>query len=545
MNKTFSRTVCILLLLCLVGLSGSGLAEATAMPINPPPVFGTIPTCHALFSGNPVDYQITLQVNEDTGLRTYTIPNPLEWGMDASVPGLWEYTALDGWQRTGDLPNTQVQLVLSGDAFEDSGFPPWNVPCSGGAVTLSLMVHLGEIRHLYAYVDYQFEDGTVSISAKDRSFTVSCGQPHEDGVGYNSIYASYDPSGVLAYGSYTCASADGSFTSYTVDADVKHQAYRLREMNHQDADGPLVYWNAEDAQWINGSTFEPADAPEGISPETLPFAITGDWAGIPFEQPGDKPEGTFPRSPLPEDPALDASQYKPWPQETNALYLRIADAGLIPALPAVSWATPEATTFTYTLTGMDQWGVQEAHMDRWCWDQDTTTWMPQGEPVSGQLMLTCPVDAAQTSFFWEQPTADPDVLFLLDLNRSSQLINAGFENLATGEYWQMDNQGGLIYNCPLDDTRMLEAIYDGYTLIEYNIHQSDAQGNPLVQACYEPTDEDPAVFELGCLFLYSLENSYEEALWIKDIGWYSYETGAPCDAPEQVDLEQYPPLMLK
>ncbi|MBP3650087.1 MAG: hypothetical protein J6K73_09920 [Clostridia bacterium] len=543
MNKTFSRIFCILL--CLLCLTLPAAAEAPAFPINPLPAFGEIPTQIALFSSNPVDYRITLQVDEETGLRTYTLHNPLDWGVDAAVPGVWEFDAENGWQRTGDLTDQQVQLVLSGDAFQGEGFPLWTVPCTDAAVNLTLTIHLGEVRHLYAYVDYEFDQDILSITAEDHSFTLSRNRFHEDGVGYDNLYASYDSSGVLAYASYSIAPADGSFTSYTIDADVAQKTYYLREISHLDAENNIFHWNSADNQWFNGTTFEPVDAPEGITPESLPFTLSGDWAGVPFAQPGDQPEGAFPFPNLTTDPALDAVSFQPWPQETDALYLHLESAAPFPALPAVSWATQEDGSFTYTLTGTAQWGVQEAHMGQWRWDEATSTWMPQPEASPGALSLSCPAAVVQSAMLWDAPTADPDVVFLLDLNRSTMLLDAGYENLATGETWQMDNQGGLMYTRPLDDTRVLEAIYDGYTLIEYNIHQSDENGNPLIQACYEPSDADPAIFELGCLFFYSQEMSYEEALWIKDIGWYSYETGAPCEAPEGVDLTQYPPLVLK
>lgn len=545
MNKTFSRILCLLLstLLCLGG-SCLAAAEASAFPICPPPTFGEIPTQFALFSGMPVDYRITLQVDEATGLRTYTIPNPLAWGLAASVPGLWEYAEETGWQRTGDLEGEQVQLILSGDAFEAYGFPLWIVPCSDETVTLSLSIHLGEVRHLYAYVDYQFANGVVSITAEDHSFILNAAQSHEDGEGYNSIYASYDPSGVLAYATYSQASADGSFTAYTMDADVPHQTYRVSDVSYMDPEGNSAYWNCQDGQWQN-ENFQPVDAPEQVSLETLPFAIVGGWAGIPFEQPGDKPEGVFPASAAVVDPALIATEYKPWPEEAEALYRNWAEAGPIPALPEVSWLTLEDGAALYTLTGCERWGVQEADMVPWVWDDSIHQWMDGHQSTPGQITLTYPADADLSTLFWEQPTADPDELFMLDLSRSSMMITAGFDNVSEGYYWQMDNLGGLVFIRPLDGNRTVEAIYDDYTLIEYNIHQSDENGNRLAQACYEPSDEDPSVFQLGCFFLYSPEMDYQEALWIKDIGWYSYETGAPCDAPEGIDLAQYPPLGLK
>lgn len=544
MKKTISRIACILLSALVLLASLPALAESPAFPINNPPAFGQVPTQFPLFSGEPVNYAITLQVDEETGLRTYTISDPLAWGMEASQPGLWEYAEDGGWQRTGDAADGQLVLRLPEGAYEQEGFPQWSAPCTQEDTTLALNIYLGELRHLYAYVDYTFPGSIISVTAEDCSFVVESNQydPEEDSM--YGTYASYDSAGVLAYVSYSSMTPGGGLISYTMDADIANQTYRLSDVVYTDDDGNGYYWNHQDGQWQNDA-FEPTDAPEGVSMENLPFTIVGDWAGIPFEQPGDKPEGAFPASTAAVDPALVANQYRPWPAETNALYRNFAEAGPIPALPEVTWQTQEDGSTLYTLTGVERWALPERAMVNWTWEDSFHQWMDAAQPTPGQITLVYPANADLPTVFWDHSTTTQDELFLLDLSRSNLTINAGYDNLPEGFFWQMDNQGGLVYTRWLDDTRSLEAIYDDYALVEYNIHERDADGNRLAQACYTPSDEDPNLFELGCFFHYSPEMNYEESLWIKDVGWYSYETGDVCEAPEGIDLAQYPPLELK
>ena len=543
MKKSFTRMACLLLtaFVCLVSLQPAS-AESPAFPLNAPPAFGQVPTQFTLFSGAPVDYAITLQVDEETGLRTYTIPNPLEWGLDASVPGVWEYASDGGWQRTGDAADGQLVLLLPAAAYEQEGFPLWGAPCSQEDTTLSLNIYLGEMRHLYAYVDYEFPGSIISVTAEDCSFVVESHQYDLEEDGIDGTYASYDPAGVLAYVSYTSITPGGSLISYNVDADTANQTYRLSDIVYNDEDDNSFYWNHQDGQWQNGN-FEPTDAPEGVSVEKLPFTIVGDWAGIPFEQPGDKPEGAFAASALPADPAMDANQYRPWPEETDALYHSWASAGLIPALPAVSWATREDGAVVYTLTGLENWGVPDASMGTWQQQEAGGSWQQlDAAPADALTLISC--NEPDSLIFWEVPCTEPGTSLQLYLHRSSMMQELTY-TLPDGSSWLMDNRGGLVYNRVLDATHTLEAIYDDYTLVECNLHQSDEAGNRLSQACYNLTEVEPAALELGCFFLYSPEMNYEEALWLKDIGWYSYETGAPCEEPQNVDLTQVPQLMLK
>lgn len=543
MNKRFFRSACILLTaLLLAGLAVSGaVAENAAFPINPPPAFGQVPAHFSPFSGEPVEYTVTLQVDEETGLRTYTIPDPLAWGLAASVPGVWEYDPDNGWQRTGDAEGGQVQLLVSAEAFEAEGCPMWGAPCTKENTFLNLNIYLGELRHLYAYVDYQFENGIISIAADDGSFTLSNFEPHGEEEAFGSLYASYDPAGVLAYAAFNCFAADQSLISYTVQADVASQSYVLTDMSSTDAEGNIVFWSSYDGQWQNDD-FEPVDAPEGISAENLPFTVTGGWAGVPFEQPGDKPEGTFPVADLPSDPELDIKDYLPWPEDAD-LYRSLRDAGPFPAFPVISWATREDGACVFTIEGLSQWDAAGSLQGTYEYDPEWEDWRrPPTCIVDYPLELLLPAGVDASTVYWTPGPRIGDLTMFLSRDTLTVEMNGNFYHEGS---WSLNNKGWASLTRPLDGNRTLEAIYDDYTLQEYNIHQSDENGNRLAQACYQPSETDPAVFELGCFFLYSPEMDYEEALWLKDIGWYSYETGEPCDAPEGVDLTQYPPLTVK
>lgn len=546
MKKTFSFSLTALAVLVTLLLCTSALAGETGCPVQLPGDITTMPTQWQLFAAQPVDYQLTLQVDEETGLRTYTIQNPADWGIDAAAFGVWQYqdaTAGDQPEMTGEWTQTAaegniVQLLLTNDTYEQTGFPKWTVPCSGAADSLTLNAYLGQIRHLYAYVDYQFGEDTISVYAQDNSFTVSCIRTEDETV--ISTYVSYDPSGILAYASYSIACADGSLTTYRMEAIPQQQCYVLTEVYHCDAEGQLFYW--VNGQWQNEG-YEPVEAPAGVSTEELPFAITGDWAGIPFEEPGDKPEGSFPAGSMPSDPSLVAADYQPWPEDIGALYLRWVDAGLVPVLPAASWATQEDGTVTFTLTGLEKWGLAEAHAGDWHWNAFTGKWDRGEHSTPGTMTLMIPAGQPAQSIRWEQPTRNEGEQLCLALNRSGLLQEVCLTG-ADGSYWQMDNQGGLICRRTLDSTHWLLATYDQYALQDYSVHTTDEAGNLLTQAYYAPEDTgDP--FELACFFLYSNETGYEECLWIRNVGWYSYETGEPCECPEGIDLAEYPPLVVE
>ncbi len=558
MKKIYATRLLALLTGLLLLACTAAMAEAPACPVNAPPAFGQVPVQWLLFTGEPVDYQITLHIDEETGLRTYTIENPLDWGLDASALGVWEYAApvaaesapetdetapetdetadqapsAGSWQRTGD--SQQVQLLLIDAAYQEEGFPQWCAPCANGADQLRLMVYLGQVRHLYASVDYYFGTDCISIYAEDRSFTVYMSQTAQDGT-EPSIYASYDPYGILAYANYSCYAADNSFLSYAVEANPFQKCYQLTNITVIDPEGSALYWEA--GQWMNDQ-YEPIEAPEGIQPEALPFTIEGDWMGAPFASAGDQPSGTFPAAALPqtEGALLD---HQPWPED-GSLYLTL---NALPQLPAVSWDTAENGDLIFTVTGLENSGLAETHMGDWTFHPETFEWQRGTESTPGQLTLLCPPVEAAALLIWQQETTQADVLFELCLSLHAQSVEVAI--IGPGErFWRLSTDGAASLCYPLSDTQTLEAYYDDYTLVEYNLHTADAQGNRLTQACYNPTDADPTQFELSCFFRYSPVTEYE-ALWIKDVGWYSYLTGEPCEAPEGIDLAAYAPLELR
>lgn len=535
MIKSFFFRMLLLTILALALLCTLAAAEEMTLPVNPPPPAGEIPTQWQLFAGQPVDYRLTLQIDEETGLRTYTIQNPADWGIPASALGIWQYTEpTGGWVQTA-AEGEQIQLLLGAEAYDQSGFPRWTLPLSDTA-SLTLTAYLGQVRHLYAYVDYRLGEDEISVYAKDGSFTLS--QTRQAGESVITTYASYDSFGILAYASYSIAGADGSLTTYRMEALPQQQTYSLVEVNHAASDGQLLFWT--NGQWQN-EAFETVDAPQGISTEELPFAITGEWAGIPFAEPGDKPEGTFPQGSMPTDPSLTAQDYQPWPQETDVLYHRWVDAGLMPQPPAASWSTLEDGSVAFLLTGLEKWGVPESSMGDWHWNIFTSRWDRGSESTPAQMTLIIPAGQPANTLTWQQPIGS-DTLTLY-LSRTGLLQEIRITG-ADGRYWHMDNQGSLTYNRPLDDRRWLLATYDQYTLLDYSILTMDEAGNLLTQATYSPA-EDSAAFDLSCFFLYSTANNYQEYLWLKDIGWYSYLTGEPCDCPQGVDLAAYPPLTVR
>lgn len=527
------------------------LAEAPALPVNAPPAPGEYATRWQLYTGEPVEYLIDLTVDEETGLRTYTLQNPAEWGIDASVNGQWSYqrqadadqqeaeadqpmaAPVSGWVQTRQGGDT-VTLTLTDSDYAELGFPAWRVPCADDQVQLSLNIYLGQVRQVYAYVDYLFGDSSISITAEDHSFIINLTAPAEDG--FLTSYASYDPSGILAYAAYTEEYADGSLTGYRLEAIPAKESYQLTTITHADAQGNTCYW--ENGVWQNAD-FEKVDAPEGITPDQPPYTVTGDWQGIPFAQPGDAPEGVFPVGDHPVDALLKAAEYRPWPAGGEALYRNWAEGKAIPALPAAAWETPEDGTVVYTLTGLENWGVQPAHQCDWRWSEAELAWQPEGEPTPGRMRLF--TGSEVTDVRWSQPCTDEDLTVTFCLNRANMTQQAALESLSGGWWWQLDQQGGLLYTRALDECRDVTVEYSGYTLLQYEVLTTDPDGAPVSQTVYDAPETSPDTYTLH-LYYHYCEDVTKEALWLRDIGWYSYETGKPCDAPEGVQPESCKPF---
>ena len=573
MKKLFLlRLTALVTAALLCGLSGCALAEETGCPVNPPPAFGVFPTLHTLYSGQPVDYDVTLFIDEETGLRTYTIGNPADWGILPEACGTWAYEAGEDGAAVGeaaadagDGPDAgssspdagssspdadqpapvaepawiqteqggdQVQLLLTDAAYAENGFPRWTVSCAGAADKLTLTAYLGQVRHLYAYVDYYFGEDCVSVTAEDHSFTITCEKGREGG--FSTTISSYDSAGVLAYANYIDASDDGSMVGYTVEARPASQTYQLATLSRMDAEGNACHW--ENGQWMN-EKFEPVEAPEGLSPENVPYTVEGGWQGVPFASPGDAPEGSFPAAFLPADPALAAHEYSPWPEDENAIHASLQKAGPTPALPAVTWATREDGAVVYTLTGIDAWGI--APEDQGDWILQEEDWVRGSDSTPGTLRLIGSPISDGSLMIWERETVHPGEFVQFTLDRSYTAIDARLAK-ADGSSWWFDDQAQGGFSRPLSGNRSLEAFYMEDALESYSILARDEAGNLQSQATYEAA-EDGDTFELTLFFLYS-PNAVNEYLWRKDIGWYSYDTGAPCEAPDGVDLAAYAPL---
>lgn len=539
MKKTFSfRLLTLLAVLVLAAAhTGLALAESPVCPVNAPPAMGQYTTGWQLYSGSPIDYHITLAVDEETGLRSYTLHDCADWGIATAAMGTWQYDAASsGWVQT-QQGGGQVLLELSDADYADLGFPAWKAPCVAGADALVVNIYLGQVRQLYTYVDYLFGDNSISITAEDHSFVISLSE--ESDAAARTSFASYDPCGILAYASYSEEAPDGSMTAWRLEAVPAQESYRLTSIMHADAQGNTCYW--EQGQWQNAD-FVKVEAPEGISHQDVPYTLSGEWLGIPFAQPGDAPEGTFPAGEQATDNAMQATDYKPWPDSSEALYKNWAEGKAVPAMPQVRWETLEDDTVAFTLTGVERWGVQDAHQCDWRWHESESDWQPEGEPTPGQMRFL--VSAEMTDLYWEQPAQAEGMQVLFSLNRENLLQEAGMTSLAGNWSWQVDNRGGLIYSRQLDETRTLTAEYDGYRLLQYDILTVDESGVPVSQTCYDAPDDAPDTYTLHLYYHYS-ENVTEEALWLRNIGWYSYETGKPCEGPEGVVPENCLPLTVE
>lgn len=540
MKKNRSLWLICLLAALLCGLS-CAFAETSACPVNPPPAPDALSTGWQLFTGDPAGYNVTLSVDEETGLRTYTLHDAAGWGIPESALGTWTYvptegaeggSAAPGWTQTAQ-GGTQVILQLTDADYAELGFPSWSVPCAAGADSLDVTLYLGQLRRLYAYVDYHFGDSSISIAADDLSFVMNLCAQTADGIA--SAYASYDPSGTLAYLTYTQEAADGSFTSYRTEAVPAKKTYLLTAITHADAQGSTCYWQG--GEWQN-EDFEKVEAPEGISADVLPYTLSGGWRGIPFAKPGDAPEGSFPAGE--GDSALNAADWLPWPMEAEALYRSQTESGSVPALPAARWETPEDGIVRFTLTGVERWGVPAEQQCQWQWNDADLSWQQSGEPTPGQLCFMVP--AVMTDLNWEQAAGDLQVGFTL--NRENMLLAAELRSVSGNWSWMMDNQGGLTFSHAIDANRRLSAEYTNGVLSRYELLTTDENGTPVSQTVFDAPEAAPDTYTLHLYYHYS-ENVTEEALWLRDIGWYSYETGKPCDGPEGVEPEKIEPLELR
>lgn len=553
MKRFFLTRLSALLAALVLLASSAALGEAAVCPVNAPPALGQYATRLELFGGDAVDYQVTLAIDEETGMRTYTIHNPLDWGIAEAALGIWQYRAQeapDAAGETSDVPaplqepgwvqtaqgGEDIRLLLEDALYANEGFPLWKAPCNGGADALSLNIYLGQLRQLYVYVDYLFGNDSISITAEDNSFLVSLtGEGETEGI---TGYASYDANGILAYAVYGQEMPDGGFTGWRVEAVPARKAYLLTGITHEDGQGNGFYW--ENGEWQNGD-FEPVDAPEGIDPANPPYTIEGEWQGVPFAQPGDAPEGSFPVGEQTVDAAMRAADYRPWPEGENAVYRSWTEGKTAPAMPGASWQTGEDGTVVYTLTIPETLGMRPEDQCDWRWSDIQSDWERAGEPTPGQMRFLAPAEV--TDIRWSQPSADETVALELELNRANMRQTLGLF-FGDGRAWKMDNQGGLYYCRSLDENRILTVEYADDQLLGYEILTIDEAGEPVSQQNFDAPEDAPDTYSLHLYYHFS-EDLAQEALWLRDIGWYSYETGKPCEGPAGVEPEKCLPLEVR
>ena len=543
MKRSFLTCLSALLAVCVLLSAGIALGEASPCPVNAPPALGQYATRLTLFAGDEVDYQVTLAVDETTGMRTYTIHRPLAWGIAEEALGTWQYQphAEQGdhviltWEQTA-RGGEDIRLLLSDADYREYGFPTWETPCTGGAEALALNVYLGQVRQLYVYVDYQFGNDSISITAEDNSFLVNlAGEGETDGI---TSYASYDAEGILAYAVYGQETPDGGFTGWHLEAVPDQKTYRLTGITHEDGQGNGFYWS--NGVWQNGD-FEPVDGPAGIDPANPPYTVDGEWQGVPFAQPGDAPEGSFPVGEQTVDAAMQAGDWRPWPEDENAIYRSWAEGKTVPVMPDAGWQTQPDGSVIYTLAIPDTLGMRPEDQCDWRWSDAQSDWERAGEPTPGQMRFLAPAEV--TDIHWSQPSTQPETELMIELNRANMLQMTGMRH-SSGWVWEMDNQGGL-YGCrPLEGNRILTMDYDSGLLVSYDILTTDGADELVSQQTFDTPEDAPDTYSLHLYYHYS-GDAAEEALWLRDIGWYSYETGKPCEGPAGVEPEKCLPLEVR
>ena len=207
-------------------------------------------------------------------------------------------------------------------------------------------------------------------------------------------------------------------------------------------------------------------------------------------------------------------------------------------MPAAGWQTQPDGSVIYTLAIPDTLGMRPEDQCDWRWSDVQSDWERAGEPTPGQMRFLAPAEV--TDIHWSQPSTQPETEVMIELNRANMRQMTGMRH-SSGWVWEMDNQGGLYGQRPLDENRILTMEYDSYRLLSYSIITTDEAGELVSQQTFDAPEDAPDTYSLHLYYHYG-SDATEEALWLRDIGWYSYETGKPCEGPAGVEPEKSLPL---
>lgn len=266
------------LLLALLVLAGavSALAEAAPAyespappPLTPIDVPTVLHTQWQLYTdGEPPRWQMTALADAKDfvitlrGLEAWGI-GPEEWicrryDLDAAAWLPDESTAAPG----GDT----AVLRIDAQYYYMNGLPSWQVQSADETCAYALQNNSGDPNNPDYYLICARGDTMAEISLTKGGFALRS-------YGENDLsYCVYDPASLLTMGVYMCQSEDGTLVSYAVTPDDAG-AYGLYYINVQTPEGDNLLWTEDAWQNIHG---EEVTAPEGCSPEDLPFTLITD-----------------------------------------------------------------------------------------------------------------------------------------------------------------------------------------------------------------------------------------------------------------------------
>lgn len=282
MKKCLALLLSLMLLLC----AASALAEAAPVlddavsicPLNTPPIPEEIHTSWQLFATEaPLEVEMSALVDTESNCFVVILNNLLDWGVSPEYLTNWLYdTEAQAWVAdTASTIQRENAAVLSIDAqyYYMNGFPGWECNSEDETFGYALSDYSSDPNNPDYYLNYFSMDTSLQLAITGEGFTMSS-------FGEDTMsYAVYDGNGALTTGMYTHV-LDEVYASYAVipnesedPAEVEKEPYILYYINVQTPDDNNYLWTEGAWQNIHG---EEVAAPEGFSPDALPFELIGE-----------------------------------------------------------------------------------------------------------------------------------------------------------------------------------------------------------------------------------------------------------------------------
>lgn len=260
---------------CAFAQAAPAAEESSAgCPLNIPPVPQELHTHWPLFAADALEVEMSSLVDPTSNCLVVILNNLSDWGVSSEYLINWRYdTEAESWMEdeASDIrPENAAVLSIDAEYYYMNGFPGWECSSEDEFFSYVLMDYSGDPNNPDYYLNFFCMDTSIQIAVTGEGFTTTS-------IGEDDMsYAVYDDNGMMTTGIYT-RETDDAYASYAYipnesedPAEVEKEPYILYYINVQTSDGGNYLWTEGAWQNIHG---EEVEAPEGFSPDELPFEL--------------------------------------------------------------------------------------------------------------------------------------------------------------------------------------------------------------------------------------------------------------------------------